>query len=275
MAGGQPDFKECYFAAPIEVDPRARRYYPEVYADNVWPEGQGAFRERYLALGRAVHAVGLTILTLCEQALELDTGTLTHVVDGGAHVSRALRYLPVTETQVDQGVLWGEEHTDFNVLTLLPGGQFFDPDGTPCAPPDDGSGLYLRTRPTTEHPDGELVRGTAPAGHMVAQVGQQLEILTGGELLATPHIIRPPRSPGTTRTSFAHFIHANALQTLRPVPEFTTDTSVARYGPPVLAGTYAMKTLIDIGLVPPDVLEKLGYRHYGRLAAIRRRESGE
>jgi hypothetical protein len=44
---------------------------------------------------------------------------------------------------------------------------------------------------------------------------------------------------------------------------------VRAYSPPVLAGTYAIKTLVDIGLAPPSAIEKLGYRHYDRLAAIR------
>jgi hypothetical protein len=37
----------------------------------------------------------------------------------------------------------------------------------------------------------------------------------------------------------------------------------------VLAGTYAIKTLVDIGLAPREALDKLGYRHYDRLAALR------
>jgi hypothetical protein len=40
----------------------------------------------------------------------------------------------------------------------------------------------------------------------------------------------------------------------------------------VLAGTYGIKTLVDIGLAPASALDKLGYRHYDRLATIRRHE---
>ena len=42
----------------------------------------------------------------------------------------------------------------------------------------------------------------------------------------------------------------------------------------MLAGTYAIKTLVDIGLAPPEALQKLGYRHYGRLAEIHAAERG-
>jgi hypothetical protein len=117
-----------------------------------------------------------------------------------------------------------------------------------------------------------MVRGTAPAGCIVAQVGQQLEILTGGRFLATPHVITAPHTPGWSRLSAAHFVHLHSHQTVFPLPPFRTPEAVRAYAPPVLAGTYSIKTLVDIGLAPPSALGKLGYRHYDRLATIRDRE---
>ena len=35
---GQPDFKECYFAAPYPADEVAAMEFPEIYPANVWPE---------------------------------------------------------------------------------------------------------------------------------------------------------------------------------------------------------------------------------------------
>ena len=130
----------------------------------------------------------------------------------GRDERRVLAALPLGEDQVGKGILWGEEHTDFNLLTLLPGGRFLDPEGKPCARPDDASGLFLRTRPTPEHPRGQLVEGRAPAGCIVAQVGQELEILTGGEVLATPHVITAPKVWMLARTT-GHY--ATMEQSLR------------------------------------------------------------
>ncbi|MEZ4459784.1 MAG: 2OG-Fe(II) oxygenase family protein [bacterium] len=193
-------------------------------------------------------------------------------VYGGPHVTRALHYLPLRDDQVNTGILWGEEHTDFNLLTLLPGGRFLSPEGTYCAKPDDESGLYLRTRATADEPLGKLVAGSAPKGCIVAQVGQELEILTAGRFLATPHVIKAPATPGYSRVSMAHFIHLHAHQILSPLPPFRTEEAVRAYSPPVLAGTYGTKTLVDIGLAPPKALEQLGYRHYDRLGEIRKTE---
>lgn len=272
VAGGQPDFKECYFMAPIPLDAEMVTEFPEVYAENVWPADASDFRKRYEEIGVQTHELGLLLLQACARALGLAEDTFTAYTQGGPHVTRALRYLPLKPAQVGTGIVWGEEHTDFNLLTLLPGGRFYDPAGAPCGRPDAGSGLYLRTRPTTEHPGGRRVYGVPPAGCMVAQVGQQLEILTGGRLLATPHEITAPAQPGYTRTSMAHFVHAHPLTLLRPLAPFRTPESIDAYRPPVLAGTYGTKTLVDIGLAPADAIHALGYRHYGRLADARRAE---
>ncbi|MCA9576939.1 MAG: isopenicillin N synthase family oxygenase [Sandaracinaceae bacterium] len=270
IAGGQPDFKECYFIAPEPLDDELRDVYPEIYADNRWPEDAPDFERRYSSLGRAIHAVGMQVLSVAATSLGLPADTFAERTGGGPHVTRALRYLPLSAEQAaDASIVWGEEHTDFNLLTLLPGGRFFDPSGAPCARPDSTSGLYLRTRPTEEHPKGELVHGAPPPGCIVAQVGQQLEILTGGAFLATPHVITAPSTPGYSRTSMAHFIHVHSLQPLFPLPAFCTPEARRSYGPPVLAGTYSLKTLVDIGLAPREALDKLGYRHYGRLDAVR------
>lgn len=272
VAGGQPDFKECYFAAPMPLDPDGRIEYPPIFADNVWPEGDEAFAEDYLALGQQLHEAGLGLLQGLSLALDLPPRGFDARLEGAAHVFRLLRYLPLAEDQLGKGILWGEEHTDFNLLTLLPGGRFLDPEGKPCARPDDASGLFLRTRPTPEHPRGQLVEGRAPAGCIVAQVGQELEILTGGEVLATPHVITAPKAPGYTRISAAHFLHLHPHQMVFPFEKYRTEETLRAYSPPVLAGTYSIKTLVDIGLAPKSALESLGYRHYGRLASIRAEE---
>ncbi len=268
-SGGDADFKECYFAAPVETDPEAAVAYPEVFARNLWPEDLPAFHDDYLALGRSLHHAALRLLRGCAEALDLPAQTFTAAAEGGAHLTRALRYLPLTASQVDAGVLWGEEHTDFNLLTLLPGGRFRDPQGRRCPAPDTESGLYLRTRPTTDAPAGHRVRGSAPPGCLVAQVGQQLEILTGGTFLATPHVVTAPRTAGYERYSCAHFVHLHPHQVLSPIARFVTPEVLRAYSPPVLAGTYALKTLVDIRLAPPGALDLLGYRHYDRLSRQR------
>ncbi len=220
-------------------------------------------------MGRQLHRAGKRVLAGAASALNVEPTLLSSVAEGGPHVFRLLHYLPLSPDQVGTKIVWGEEHTDFNLLTLLPGGRFLDPWGKRSRPPDDGSGLYLRTRSSTDHPHGIKVRGVAPDGCIVAQVGQALEILTGGAFLATPHVVTAPKTPGYSRLSAAHFVHVHSHQILFPLPAFRTERAIRDYSPPVLAGTYAVKTLVDIRLAPPEALAHLGYRHYDRLTRER------
>ncbi|WP_095976368.1 2-oxoglutarate and iron-dependent oxygenase domain-containing protein [Melittangium boletus] len=267
---GQPDFKECYFAAPYPPDESSALEFPSLYPENLWPpDAPPYFQEGLMTLGRALHEAGLALLRGAAMALGLPDAAFTGFCERGPHVTRALQYLPLKPSQVNTGILWGEEHTDFNLLTLLPGGRFLDPNARPASKPDEQSGLYLRTRATPEEPKGRMVRGTAPAGCIVAQVGQQLEILTGGTFLATPHVITAPGVPGWQRQSAAHFMHVHTSTVLFPLTRFRTPEAIQNYAPPVLAGTYDIKTLVDIGLAPPSALDQLGYRHYDRLNRMR------
>ena len=194
--GGQPDFKECYFAAPYESDPELAAQFPEIFPANVWPSGTDAWQAEYIQMGRALHEAGNALLRGAARALGLAEDTFTAFCESGAHVTRILHYLALSPEQIEEGILWGEEHTDFNLLTLLPGGRFVDPSGRVAPKPDDKSGLFLRTRGTPETPNGVQVRGRPPADCIVAQIGQQLEILTGGLFIATPHVITAPGGPG-------------------------------------------------------------------------------
>lgn len=273
VAGGQPDFKECYFMSGTEALPQDKQRYPHIYADNVWPDDALDFRGSFTALSRGLQEAGELLLEGCALALGLPDHALTSRVLNGPHSTRALRYLPLQRSQVGTGIVWGEEHTDFNMLTLLPGGRFLDPKGDPCPKPDNGSGLYLRTRATKESPGGERVAGVPKPGCIVAQVGQQLEIFSGGCFLATPHEITAPLSPGYSRLSVAHFIHTHTDQVLAPIGHLATQEALAAYNPPVLAGTYDIKTLVDIGLAPKTALDQLGYRHYDRVASFKKQRA--
>jgi isopenicillin N synthase-like dioxygenase len=273
VAGGQPDFKECYFVTPDDPDEQLQREYPEIYASNIWPQDAPGFEESYSELSRQLQQVGANLLRGSALALGLAPNAFESAADGGPHVTRALRYLGLNQSQVGTDIVWGEEHTDFNLVTILPGGRFLDPEGNRCAKPDPTAGLYLRTRPTEDFPRGQKVQGQTPPGCIVAQVGQQLEILTGGEFLATPHVVEAPDQPGYSRVAMAHFVHLHAHERLFPLEPFRNDETIRGYGPPVLVGTYNLKTLVDIGLAPADALSRLGYTKYDRLGKMRAEEA--
>ena len=102
VAGGQPDFKECFFIAPEPIDPIGALVYPQVYSENVWPNDADDFRETYMSIGHQLHEVGLSLLRGCARALDLKPFTFEERVYHGPHVTRALRYLPLTPEQVEK-----------------------------------------------------------------------------------------------------------------------------------------------------------------------------
>lgn len=273
-SAGKPDLKECWFAqCGGTPDERCRKWYPEIYAENIWPKEADHFKENYEECGNALNDIGTVLLKLSEQALNLPEGAFVEKAQNGCHVTRLLRYIELDDSlskrSLDGEINWGEEHTDMNMVTILPGGAFYQgaerqPSGT--LPPGGGAGLYLRARPNKEHPAGQKVKGTPPPGCFIAQVGQQLEVLSGGAFIATPHHIVAPTVPGWSRCSMAHFVHMRGNAVVAPVtggsvPEDADDM----YAPPVLAGTYVLKTLVDIGFAGHDQLNKLGYRNYDLL----------
>lgn len=271
---GKPDLKECWFnQCGGEMDKRCQKWYPEIYAQNIWPTEATAFKDKYEECGEALNEIGAVLLKLSEKALNLPGGSLTEKAQNGCHVTRLLRYIELDDGLAKRSasgeINWGEEHTDMNLVTVLPGGAFFEgterkPTGT--APPGGGAGLYLRARPTKEHPAGQKVKGTPPPGCFVAQVGQQLEVLSGGAFIATPHHIVAPTVPGWSRCAMAHFVHMRGDALVAPVSGGSVPPEADDlYAPPVLAGTYVLKTLVDIGLAAPSQLNKLGYRNYDLL----------
>ena len=62
--------------------------------------------------------------------LEVPEGSFTNAAEGGPHLTRVLRYLALDDElakrSADGEINWGEEHTDMNLVTVLPGGAFYE-----------------------------------------------------------------------------------------------------------------------------------------------------
>ena len=88
-------------------------------------------------------------------------------------------------------------HKDTNVITLLH--------------PGDVPGLEVRSR------DGEWLTPDAPSDALVVNVGEMLELWSGGEFVATPH--RVVNRSGRERYSFPFFVVPRHDVTVAPVVE--------------------------------------------------------
>ena len=222
--------------------------------------------------GLALHVAGLKLLRGAALALGLSEDTLRRAVrERPARVRACCTTCRSRAEQMNTGILWGEEHTDFNLLTLLPGWALPRPRGQGrAARPTTRAGLYLRTRA-----DARAPRRAAGARHARRPAASSRRWASSWRSSAAapssrrPHVITAPRHARLAR-SVRRALRAPAHQHgALPAPALRTAEAVRAYAPPVLAGTYAIKTLVDIGLAPPSALDQLGYRHYDRLDAQR------
>jgi isopenicillin N synthase-like dioxygenase len=76
------------------------------------------------------------------------------------------------------------------------------------ASPSPASGLYIRTR------GGELTKVTIPSDCLAFQTGEALEIITSGQLHATPHCVRAAQNDKISRETFALFMQPDTSQHL-------------------------------------------------------------
>jgi len=117
--------------------------------------------------------------------------------------ARLLYYYPLSDEERKEGGedSWIGWHNDSGFLTALAGDMYID-DATgeevPC--PDDKAGLYVTTR------SGESVQAVIPNDCMGVQIGECVQIITGGKIVATPHCVRGASVPGIGRIALPVFI---------------------------------------------------------------------
>ncbi|MDA7967227.1 2-oxoglutarate and iron-dependent oxygenase domain-containing protein [Ruegeria sp.] len=162
-----PDFKEvfdCGYELPAG-DPYAGRDL-SVYAPNLWPEGEEAFREAIQSYYTDACGVAMRVLRAIAAALgrdansfDADFGTPMALLRGNFYPQR-----PDWAGAQDFGIA---AHTDYGCLTLLA------TDGAP--------GLEVRM------PDGQWQAVAAQPGTFIINFGEMLEFWSAGQIKATQH----------------------------------------------------------------------------------------
>lgn len=171
-----------------------------LYGPNRWPdelpELRGVVTQYWEACDRAVAPMFDAIAPV----LRVDAAQLRAWHDAPLTNMTLLHYPPSPPTGDATGI---HPHKDTNVLTLLH--------------PDPVGGLEVRA------PTGEWIKVDAPPDALVVNVGEMLELWSGGRLMATPH--RVVNRSGRERYSFPFFVvphHAVVVEPLvEPLPGFS------------------------------------------------------
>lgn len=98
---------------------------------------------------------------------------------------------------------WCGWHTDHGSLTGLTSAMYMH--GDKAVPnPDPQAGLYIRARQ-----GGEVTQAPIPADQIAYQMGEAMQVMSGGLLRATPHYVRAPgkdKTGGVSRNTLAIFM---------------------------------------------------------------------
>lgn len=228
--GDNPDFaKASFYFNPITDTPgtaELRQKYPASYPCNKWPtdllpqlEPAGKKLGRLMkdVVAKLAYHVDIYIQSKCPSYLSILASSLT---DTQKVKSRLLYYYPHLHTSASsQSDSWIGWHNDSGFFTALAGDAYIDHRTGEVLDPstvDENAGLYVMNR------KGDITKVQIPEDVMAVQIGECLQIISGGFLVATPHCVRgvDPSigSRSIARVSFPCFVDM--------VPEFQLNVPI-------------------------------------------------
>ncbi|MFM0559833.1 isopenicillin N synthase family dioxygenase [Paraburkholderia sediminicola] len=210
FAGGKRDRKEGF-----DTGRELPRDDPDVQAGtpmlgpNMLPDQPG-FREAIGGYYEAAFALGRTLFRGFSLALGLPETHFDRYLQKPPSQLRLLHY-PFDPSAEDRPGIGA--HTDYECFTIL----------LPTAP-----GLEVMNG------EGEWIDAPPVDNAFVVNIGDMLEVWTGGTYVATSHRVRKVREE---RYSFPLFFACDYRTVVAPLPQFATPEAVAKY-PPVSAGDH-------------------------------------
>lgn len=164
----------------------------DLYGANRWPDTVPGLRSTIAEYWTACETTAAPMLDAFADALGVDRGEFARWHEAPLTNMTLLHY-PARPAADDRTGI--HPHKDTNVLTLLH--------------PDPVGGLEVRAV------DGTWIEVDAPADALVVNVGEMLELWSGGRFRATPH--RVINRTGETRFSFPFFVVPNHAVVVEPL----------------------------------------------------------
>lgn len=253
-ATGEPDLLKANYKANPQYniptdDHQLRKKYPDYCHPNIWPkEDLPEFEHAFMALGSLVVSVGVKIAALCDVFVKSkipswqleDARSLKNtILHSRTCKARALHYYPPTAQTSQEWCGW---HNDHGSLTGLTSSMYMEEDGKEVSNPDPRSGLVIAPRNTSSYPP--QVKVTIPADYLAFQIGECSQIVSGGHLKATPHMVRSPANEAAvtrkvSRSTFAVFMQPALLQPLSMPKESLPNAIDSNAFVPPLGSRYA------------------------------------
>ena len=154
----------------------------DLYGPNRWPSDGDALKAAVLTFWRACDTLGERLLRLIARIIGVEVSAFLSLFEYPLTNMTLLHYPPVAANSKGFGI---HPHKDTDALTLL----FPDPVG----------GLWLRPRDSKD-----WLEVTAPPDTVVVNIGDLLELWSGGLFVSTPHKV--VNTSGRERYSFPFFM---------------------------------------------------------------------
>lgn len=163
----------------------------DLYGPNKWPDQPTGFKESILTYWRACDRVAEALLSMLTVILDVDKNWFLQKFEKPLTNMTLLHYPPQDENSDGFGI---HPHKDTDALTILV--------------PDKVGGLMVRARNSED-----WIEVNAPDNALVVNIGDLLELWSGGYFVSTPHKV--VNKSGAERYSFPYFV----------VPRFDTVVS--------------------------------------------------
>ncbi|SLN20272.1 isopenicillin N synthase family dioxygenase [Ruegeria meonggei] len=163
----------------VNVDAPIRQDCP-LYGPNIWPRQVPDARNTILDYWSRLDSVAHVLLAALETGLGLPARQLRAAFSDPMTNMTLLHYPPQSPDEDGYGI---HPHKDTDALTIIA--------------PDPVGGLEVQTR------DGGWITPDCPPGGFIVNIGDMLELWSGGRLKSTPH--RVVNRSGKERYSFPYF----------------------------------------------------------------------
>lgn len=196
-----------------------------VYPSNVWPDEVPEMKQTFSSLYVELEKVGDLLLEALEPSLGVKKGFFKEITQDGNTVMRLLHYPPIPEGE-NKEKLRAAKHADIDLLSLLISAS--------------SGGLEILDK------DGSWLAIESDAASIVVNAGDQLELITNGEIPSTIHqVVNPNPENNVSRFSSPFFVHPRNEVTLSPLEKFKNNGKTFE---PITAGEFLHQRLKEIGL---------------------------
>lgn len=227
--------KGSYYANPIHDvitdDKELIKKFPFNYRNNIWPDQEiHNYSTEFKKIGTKLFDIGLKVLKLSDIYLKTKIGDdyqenylVNLIKDSKTYKARLLHYFQNKKDEEtkseDSACGW---HLDHGCLTILTNPTYLN-EFYQQVPEPEGTGLIIRNKKE------EMIRVKLPKNSVLCQIGETLQILSGGYFRATPHAVSGKNLNNITRETYPLFIDCHPMKNIS-IPKFAKDNVLETYG---------------------------------------------